>query len=203
MTKALSFSVLVSLLLAIAGCSGGNGSTPDAGGTSDAGSDAGSTPDTGADVDTGTPADAGTDAAPMADAGSDAGSTTDAGAHAMVTVTDFTVFGNCMPIVAPDPIIVSWTANVSGASGTTAMLTNAVLTIDSPSPIVQRLTVDVPTFALSGGSGSQAQRKTMADANPAMACGGACGSAAHLAATFMVDGAPVMVTADGTYDCAF
>lgn len=184
------------LLTAVAGC----GSSPVA--TIDAGTDA-TAGDTGT-ADAAMIADTGTDTGgSLDDAGADAASTDDAASAATVTISGLTLFGNCMPIVAPDPIRASWTATVAGATGATATLTSATLVITGTTTIVQNLTVDVPVIALTGGAGSSMQTKVLADMNPSMACGGTCGSPAHLDLTFMIDGAPVMATADATYECAF
>jgi hypothetical protein len=184
-TRELSFAVL-----AFAFALGCDGPTP----STDAGSDA-ATRDAGlADVGA---EDSG------ADSGTDAAADEDAAGAAMVAISGFSAFGNCMPIVAPDPIRASWTATVTGGSGASAMLTSATLVIMGSPPIVQSLTVDMPTIALTDGGGSATQTKVSATMNPAMACGATCGSDARIDLTFMIAGREVMASADGTYECAF
>jgi hypothetical protein len=183
-------AVAMCLVLSIAGCS--SAVTPN-----DAGLDASTMLDAGSDGGT----DTGVDAAPPSDAGTDASMS-----MPTITITNLTVFGDCMPIVAPDPIHASWTATVDGASGTSATITNALLVIrpaTTGSDVMQTLTVDTPTIALSGGHGSAMQNKTGADANPPAGCTGVCGGVAHLMVTFMIDGAPVFAFGDAMVGCAF
>jgi hypothetical protein len=175
----------------------------DAGGATDAGpeTDAGDTTDAGPETDAG---DA-TDAGPETDAGSsmDAGPSLDASTDAVITLSDVTVYANCMPSVPPDPINAFWTANVTGATGSAATLASATLSVTGPPSFTQTLTVDVPTISLSGGSGSQEQRKTGADRDPPGTCGMLCDSNYTLELTYMVDGASVVVSESGTLTCAF
>lgn len=133
--------------------------------------------------------------------GADAGSR-DATTAAVVTITDFVSYGNCFP-VPPDPIMASWHVTVTGASGSTATLTSARLTITGSATVVQMLTVDMPVVALAGGAGSADQRKVMADMNPPDACGELCGgSTARIDLVFLIDGVTVMATASVPYECA-
>ena len=121
-----------------------------------------------------------------------------------VTITGLTVFANCMPVVDPDPIIAFWTANVTGANGSTATLSDAKLTVNGSSTVMQTLTVDNPTISLSGGAGSQEQRKTSADVIPSGACSSLCsGATFSLELTYTIDGRMVMVTETGDFDCLF
>jgi hypothetical protein len=193
-TSSRSLLSIAALLTLIAGCGQSPAATVDAGRDA-AGSDAASSDDVGPLADTGT-----TDAGAV-----DAASAEDAAPSSDVTVTisDLAVFGNCMPIVAPDPIHAGWTVAISGATGPAATLTSATLTLMSSPPIVQTLTVDSPTVLLLIGSGMAMQQKVSADMNPSMACGATCGADARLSLTFMVDGAPVTATADGVYECTF
>jgi len=64
------------------------------------------------------PVDVPRDAVPM-----DGGST-------RFTITSFSAYANCMPIVPPDPVNASWTLSVSGSTGTTATVVMATLTKD-------------------------------------------------------------------------
>ena len=151
--------------------------------------------------DSGTPPDA-DDASET----SDGDTTTDveAGAAAL-TITGLTVHGDCMPIVPPDPILASWTASISGATGSVATLVDAKLVITSASTVTQHLTVDHPDVSLAGGAGSQAQSKTGADVTPAAAfCGEFCsGATASLDLTFDTAGGPLNARAEVPFDCAF
>lgn len=152
--------------------------------------------DDGGPTDASMPADA-----PMVDSGMDA-TTTDAGGDdaggeddasvadggetdappfdasgATATLSDVGVYANCMPIVAPDPIIAFWNVAISGAAGPTATLVSARLTITGASTVTQNLTVDMPVVALTAGSGSAMQRKVASDTNPSEACGELCSGA--------------------------
>lgn len=185
-------------------------SDADAGGGTDAGGamDAGGTTDAGGATDAGAQ-DAGgaTDAGGGMDAGAeDAGVPADAG-DLSITLTDVAVYGNCMPIVAPDPVLAFWTTNVAGAgAASSATLTDAKLTVTGSTTLVQSLTIDTPTVALSAGSGSQMQRKTGSDVTPSDACGSFCGSAAvswTLELTFDVGGVTVPVTESGSFSCVY
>lgn len=137
------------------------------------------------------------------DAGvADAGPSRDATTSATVTITAFGSYGNCFP-VPPDPIMASWHVTIAGATGSTAMLTSARLTITGSSTVVQMLTVDMPTIALTGGAGSGDQRKVAADVNPSDACGELCGgSTARIDLVFVIDGVPVTASATVPYECA-
>ena len=77
------------------------------------------------------------------------------------------IYGNCMPVVMPDPVIAFWTQRpIVGGRGTIATLAEATLTITGSWTVTQHLTLDHPNILLTGGAGSQAQRKTGADMNP-------------------------------------
>jgi len=182
----------------LGGC--GDGTSDQDAGTLDAGGrDAATAMDAGGGTDAGEPEDGGADASEAMDAGTPA----DAATEAVITLDDVTVYANCMPIVAPDPIITVWTANVSGAVGSLATLTDAKLTLTGTPPVSQTLTVDTPTIPLSGGSGSQTQRKTGADADPPSGCTTLCSGRTYtLELTYTVDGASVVVTDSGAFSCA-
>jgi hypothetical protein len=196
--------ILASLWLA-ASC--GDDATPgvdagrtDDGGTRDGGRDSGVTDagDTdGGDLDAGDTdggdADGGADAA-MTDAGEGGGT---------VVLSEFVAYANCMPIVAPDPIITWWTASISDGVGPTARLTSAELTITGAHTLTQELTVDAPVITLSGGTGSAMQRKVLGMPNPATSpCGELCGGAtATIEVVFDIGGTPVTASATGSFSC--
>lgn len=206
--RARLLSLGLSLLLVA--CGDGSSDADAGGGAADAAvaMDAGGGVDAGAAEDAGGGGiDAGLEDAGAIDAGAeDAGTPADAG-DLSLTLADVAVYGNCMPIVAEDPILAFWTTNVADAgAATAATLTDAKLTITGSSTLVQSLVIDSPTVALSGGSGSQMQRKTGADVTPSDACGSYCGSAAvtwTLELTFDVGGATVPVTESGSFSCVY
>ena len=169
----------------------------DAGSSVDAGvgTDAGAATDAGGEVDAGTSLDAG--------APTDAGPPRDAATSVVVTVTDFFAWSNCMPIVAPDPVRASWTVHVTGATGATATVTDAKLTIDAGvTPFMQSLTLASTAIALTGGAGSAMQSKMSGTPAPTGACSTLCSAtASHLELTVEVDGVPYTVTADDGYSC--
>lgn len=189
--------------LALVACGGGEA------GETDAGLDAraAETDSGGGDVDASSAGDAGM----VADAASpiDATSASDApSSSATITLSDVAVYSNCMPIVAPDPILAFWSASVTGAGAASgAVLSDATLTIRVPggSTVVQRLTVDMPVIALTAGAGSAMQRKTAADANPSEACGALCGAGVtyELELIYDVGGALVTVTDTGDFSCVY
>ncbi len=221
MRTSLSCSVL-SLVLVIAGCGGGGTPAVDGGPAIDAGMADASMLDGGA-VDGGAvdggavdggAVDGGAVDGGAVDGGAVDGGAVDAGPRdagrpdartaAMVTLTDFVAFGNCMPIVSPDPVRASWTATVSGAAGATATLTSATLTLAGARTIIQRVTVDAPVIALRGGAGSAMQRKVASDMVPTAGCGELCGgTTATIDLVFVIDGADVPATARTAYECAF
>ena len=185
-------SLALTILAAVAGCSSST-TAVDAGIDAFAIDDAAAN-DTGGDVFT-----------PMTDASAPRDARVDA-ATPTLTITNLTVYGDCMPIVAADPIHASWTATIDGAAGTSATFTSALLSIRPNAPgatITQNLTVDMPAITLTGGHGSATQLKTGADANPPAGCTGVCGGIAHLMVTFTIDGAPVFANAQANVSCAF
>lgn len=192
--------IVVVMVLAL-GC-GGVTTGVDAGHERDAGRDAGSpAADAGRDAGSTDP-DAGTDAG-ASDAGTDAAMTVDASAT-RITLSDVGVYANCMPIVAPDPIIAFWNVTVTGAPASSATLTRAELRITGASTVTQLLTVDSPTVALAGGTGTAMQRKTGADANPGSACGELCSGATFtLTLTFDVGGTSIEVVEGGSFGCVY
>jgi hypothetical protein len=123
---------------------------------------------------------------------------------ATIALGDASVYGSCMPVTPPDPIMASWTIAISGATGSTATLRDARLRIVGSHTVMQTLTVDPMTIALTGGSGTAMQSKTGADTDPSMPCGELCGGATYtLELTYEVDGAEVRATESGFYSCVF
>ena len=112
------------------------------------------------------------------------------------------MFGNCQPIVPPDPIIVAWTSVVTGATSSSATLVSAVLTLSGFRTITQTLTVTPTAVPLTNGAGSVAQQKTAGDPAPGTVCGEVCGSNARLDVTLSDGGTQFSATATGTYLCA-
>jgi hypothetical protein len=150
-------------------------------------------------LDAASPVDAGVDGGPIAGGAI----SVDASATEIV-LSDVGVYSNCMPIVAPDPIIAFWNVTITGAPGSAATLTSAKLTITGSSTVIQTLVVDEPVIALSGGAGSGMQRKTGADSNPSAGCGELCGGATYvLELTYEVGGASIDVTETGSFGCVY
>jgi hypothetical protein len=96
----------------------------------------------------------------------------------------------------------SWTASISGASGTTATLLEAQLTVGT---LTQTLTLDHPDIALSGGAGSQAQTKVSGSPNPPAGCTGLCSSTgvASLDLAFTTADGVLTAHAEAAFTCAF
>ena len=117
-------------------------------------------------------------------------------------IQNLSVFGNCQPIVPPDPIIVAWTSVVTGATSSSATLVSAVLTLSGFRTITQTLTVMPTAVPLTNGAGSAAQQKTAGDPAPGTVCGEVCGSNARLDVTLSDGGTQFSATATGTYLCA-
>jgi hypothetical protein len=191
------------------------GSARDGGGRDAARADAGGTDAAGIDADLGDAAtgdagdtplvDAGSDAGdtPLVDAGSDAGDTprADAGepGDARVVLTDLVAYSNCMPVIGGprDPIIVVWTATISGGTGPTATVTAATFAVDGAS---QDLTVDMPVIPLIGGAGSSEQRRVSGTPALAGACTDLCSaSTADLQVVFDIGGESVGGTVSAPY----
>ena len=90
-------------------------------------------------------------------------------AGAQLRLSDVVVFANCGLVTPPDPIFVRWTVAIQGAiHQSSATMTAATLSLVNSgtaggTPFRQQLTVDAPTFALSGGVGTMTQSKTGAD----------------------------------------
>lgn len=128
----------------------------------------------------------------------------DAPGSLRVTISDPYVYGNCFP-VPPDPVIAGWDVTITGASGSTATLTSAELTVTAgPTTFTQTLMVDVTTVPLTGGSGMVSMRKTsgMPSSVPGCsACGSGGGATYTLELVFLIDGVSVPKTTTGSYDC--
>ena len=140
--------------------------------------------------------------APSSDTPSSDTASTDAPSGVTVAIADFSIFGNCMPIVPPDPIIATWTITVSGATGATARFVTGTLTFSGGAS--QTITVEDDTIDLVAGAGTGDQRR--AGGTPAIpGCGTICsaGEDAALQVTYEVDGATYQVDASGAYSCAF
>jgi hypothetical protein len=190
-------TLFVSTFFVLAAC--GDDSTP----RTDSGRIDGGSPRDGGGTDSAR-ADSGGSDGGGSDGGSSDGGGSDATTEATVTISDFVAFANCKPIVPPDPIITSWTVDIAGAMGPTAMLTNAELTVSAGSDFTQTLTVDMPVVVLTAGAGSAMQRKVAGAPAPTMACSTLCtaGATSSLEAVFSVDGANVIATATGSFECA-
>jgi hypothetical protein len=201
-------TLLVLLLsLGLAGCECSSPSDPDAGRDAPAptdvpgGTDTPTPADAPEDLDASEPSDAPADVPADLDAPADAPST-DAPGGLSVTISEFSIFGNCMPIVPPDPIVATWTITVAGATGAPARFVTGTLTFSSGE--TQTITVEDDTIALVGGAGSGEQRR--AGGTPAVpGCGTVCSASveADLVATYEVDGTMIQVEASGPYFCAF
>ncbi len=157
-----------------AGIGPGSDSGLDARASDDAGADSPAPGDAGPGPDTGR--DAGTDAA----LATDTGSVTDAGGTASFTVEIVNpyAYGNCF-MGPPDPLMVSWTAHVTGPAGTMITLMDAKLRVEDPAMSYaqdQTLVVDVTRFAIgAGGTVDQDQRKT--SGSPSVPVCSFCGDA--------------------------
>ncbi len=177
-------------------------SIPDAGSGSEAGREAGrdGTPDAGIDG----VRVAALDGAPDAGTGLDA---SDGGGSLQVALQDVSAYANCMPVVGsnPDPIIVLWTVDITGARGDTAQLTKATITVSKGTSIVQDFTVANPTIPLVGGTGSASQRKPLDSVSTNQACSSMCGGGAtyQLDLVFAIDGQSIPVSKSGAFSCAY
>lgn len=141
--------------------------------------------------------------APDARSGVDAPSAVDARTGATVTIHDAAIYGNCFPVPS-DPVVAFWEVDVAGASGATATLVSATVTVTGPSTFTQILTVDVTSIALSGGSGTASMRKlsgSPSTVDGCSVCGSSSGATWTLELVFLIDGAPVSASATGSYDC--
>jgi|LNFM01.1.fsa_nt_gb hypothetical protein len=161
--------------------------------TTDGGVDSGV--DTGADSGVDSGSDSGVDA--RADAVTDGGAV-------RISIRDFMSFSNCMPIVPPDPVRANWTVDVSGASGSTARITSATLSIRATgSSVVQTLVVSPTTFPLVGGAGSAMIRKESGNPAPTGSCRELCSGDSTLTLEIDVGAGPQRVMGSTMHGCAF
>ncbi len=145
--------------------------------------------------------DAGIDGAPDTMVALDGG---DGGSQARVVLRSVYAYGNCMPVISEDPILVMWTVDITGARGDTAQLTKATITVSSGTSIVQDFTVANPSIALVGGAGSADQRKPVAVVSPNSACSQMCGGATYrLDLVYAIDGQIIAVSQSGNFSCAY
>jgi len=145
--------------------------------------------------------DAGLDSAPALGATVDAG---EVGSHVQVVLHASYAWANCMPEVPPDPILVTWTVDITGAVGATAQLSKATLTVsNSSSSVVQDFTANSPTIPLAGGAGSAQQQKTPGSASPVSVCSLCTGASYRLDLVFTVDGQSFPVSGTSTFTCGY
>ena len=114
-------------------------------------------------------------------------------------------WANCMPMISEDPILVTWTVDITGARGDTARLTKATIVVNSASDsIAQDFTVANPTIPLADGAGSADQRKPVAAVSPNSACSSMCGDATYeLGLVYEIDGQSIAVNESGDFMCAY
>lgn len=114
---------------------------------------------------------------------------------------------DCMPSTRPDPIMVMWTVDVSGARGTTVKVTSATISVSNgTSSIIEKLTVDKPTIALVDGAGSAEQRKPVGSgaSDDNQACLLMCkGATYRLDLTFDNEGQTFSISASGSVSCSY
>jgi hypothetical protein len=128
----------------------------------------------------------------------------DGGSLPQVALRDVSTYGNCMPLIAADPIITLWTVDISGARGASAQLTSATITVSKGTSIVQSFTVANPTIPLVDGAGSASQRKPHETVLPNQACSSMCNGATYqLDLVFEVDGQSIALSKSGAFLCAY
>jgi hypothetical protein len=124
-----------------------------------------------------------------------------------VTLRKAAAWVDCMPSTRPDPIMVMWTVDVSGARGKTVKVTSATITVSNgTASIVETLTVDKPTIALVDGAGSAEQRKPVGSgpSEDNQACRLMCkGATYRLDLTFDNDGQTFSTSASGSVSCSY
>jgi hypothetical protein len=160
------------------------------------------------------------DAPPIAPVGNDAASmdslkadgggdvVSDSGSSpAQVTMRKAAAWVDCMPSTRPDPVVVMWTVDVSGARGKTVKVTSATITVSNgTSSIVENITVDKPTIALVDGAGSAEQRKPVGSgpSEDNQACLLMCkGATYRLDLTFDNEGQTFSTSASGSVSCSY
>jgi hypothetical protein len=132
-----------------------------------------------------------------------------AGGGAQVVLRKSYAWADCMPAVGggwDDPVMVTWTVDIAGARGDTARVSKGTLTVVGAVTIVQNISVDKPTVALSGGAGSAEQRKPLPGTSPNDACMQICGAGKsnyRLELVFEVDGRSIAVESSGSFVCAY
>lgn len=132
------------------------------------------------------------------------GTTLDGGSRAQVTLRKVAVYGDCMPSIALDPIIVFWTVDIAGARVATAQLTKAVATVTGKTTIVQDFIVDKPTITLVDGVGSADQRKSDKNKLSSSVCDSMCGGSTYqLDLVYEIDGQSIAVSNSGEFSCAY
>jgi hypothetical protein len=120
-----------------------------------------------------------------------------------VRLSKVSVYGNCMPIVANDPIIAFWTVDISGAQGSSARLTQAALAVTGSTTVNQVFTVETPAVSLVNGAGSADHRKRKDSTTTYSVCNSLCGDAHYqLDLVFSVDGQDIPVSSSGVFGCA-
>jgi len=128
----------------------------------------------------------------------------DGGSLPQVALRNVSAYGNCMPMIQPDPIIVLWTVDITGARGDAAQLTKATITVSNGASIVQDFTVANPIIQLVDGAGSASQRKPLDRVSPNQACSAMCSNATYqLDFVFDIDGQSISVSKAGAFSCAF
>jgi hypothetical protein len=173
--------------------------------------DASPAPDAGADlgeVDAGLP-DAGPDDAGPGDAGPpDAGD--GAAAPAPLRIEGFDAYSNCMPIVAPDPIVAFWELVFESAADAPvpARVTSATLTYSTGAgTTTSDATVDTPTFTANPGVNCVEMRKDSQTNVPTTACTTFCSdpsAKARLTLTLDVGGAAyTAMSSEATLSCVY
>jgi hypothetical protein len=182
--------VLALATLVASACGGDDVPSP-----SDAGADLG-------EVDSG-PADAGTDLGDVDSGPADAGAgdaSTDAGGSSRLSIEGFDAYSNCMPIVAPDPVVAFWELVFDSAASAPvpATVTSATLTYATGAgTTTSEVTVDVPSFTANPGTNRVRMRKASQTNVPTTACTTFCSdptAKATLALTLTVDGTAYSAT---------
>jgi hypothetical protein len=143
----------------------------------------------------------GSDAAPDTKTGLEP---SDGGSPPHVALRNVYAYGNCMPMIQPDPIIAIWTVDITGARREAAQLTKATIAVSKGTSIVQDFTVDNPIIPLVGGAGNADQRKPLASVSPNQACSTMCSGATYqLDLVFEIDGQSISVSKPGDFSCAY
>lgn len=143
---------------------------------------------------------------PKADGGREVAS--DAGSSSgPVTLRKAAAWVDCMPSTRPDPIMVMWSVDVSGARGSTVKTTSATITVSNgTTSIVEKLTVDKPSIALVDGAGSADQRKPVGSGpeEDNQACQLMCkGASYRLDLIFDNEGQTFSTSASGSISCSY